>query len=807
MFFPDNILRYSRLLFACFMLFSVYSSLLAQQQSGISQHEIVSLFQKTVASYPQQKAFLHTDKTEYLAGETIWIKAYVAAATTNIPDTLSTNLYVELLNQKGDMAYMLLLRLDQGTAHGEMPIHDSIPGGNYRFRAYTDWMRNFDDDFLFTKDIYIHNPIEKNFIKRFDVFRNRRFNRNLDRKQEDMQFAFFPEGGHLVAGLENRVAFKAADALGAGVEAQGVILDDQNGQIAVFSTYFDGMGSFLFTPGHDKTYNAHISFSNGQQKRIKLPATVTNGQLLSVHHDNEDIVISVKRNFDHEAGAPANIYYLVVHTGGNVQFIDQFRFDDRLQEFTFRKEDLPGGISTVMLLDAHAVPLAERMIFISNNNIGQVHLTEKHIGKQADSQTLELKLEIDEHTGGSYSVAVLDTDSRSKKPRNNIAAEFLLFSDLAATRGNPAFYLDSDSEKAQKAVDLLMLTHFWRRFEWSNIIAGEFPDIRYGFPRGITIAGKVTPRSSSRETGSKNVELTVKHDRVDILNTTTDKQGNFSFTDLDYDGYFNALIRVEPGADRRAFLIELGGRNLSDIAFKANRYTRSLETTARSDAWERVPRPKTTMASRRSFIASPTSAGMYSDVDQVIYFDDIRDQYSRVIDVLETRVRGLVVDGGQILLRGPSSLIHNNEPLFLIDDQVVTRGQFLQTNIQEIDRLTVISGPQSAVFGSRGSNGALLLYTVRGDKHFYESFEYVVKGFHIPAQSFESKIFTAQYDNYNVSRSIFWEPNVQPNENNIIELSVSFDEDVRSARLIFQGVDETGKIFYSDFALDLIEHP
>ncbi len=48
--------------------------------------------------YPQQKVYLHLDKTSYKAGEMIWVKAYLLNGLNHLPDTLSTNLYVELIS-------------------------------------------------------------------------------------------------------------------------------------------------------------------------------------------------------------------------------------------------------------------------------------------------------------------------------------------------------------------------------------------------------------------------------------------------------------------------------------------------------------------------------------------------------------------------------------------------------------------------------------------------------------------------------------------------------------------------------------
>ncbi len=139
---------------------------------------------------------------------------------------MSTNLHVKLLNNKGDIASVLLLRLQNGFAYGDIALPDSLSEGNYQFIAFTDWMQNFDRKFFFQDDVYVYNPIEENFIRRTDVWRNRRFNRQLARAEEEMQFAFFPEGGNFLSGMENEVAFRAVNALGAGVVASGEVFDD-----------------------------------------------------------------------------------------------------------------------------------------------------------------------------------------------------------------------------------------------------------------------------------------------------------------------------------------------------------------------------------------------------------------------------------------------------------------------------------------------------------------------------------------------------------------------------------------------------
>ena len=98
--------------------------------------------------YPQQKVYLHLDKTAYHAGEKIWYRAYLVDARSHRPDTISKNLVVELVNSFGQISLIQLLRLENGFARGDFHIPDTLAEGLYQIRAYTNWMRNFGEEYL-----------------------------------------------------------------------------------------------------------------------------------------------------------------------------------------------------------------------------------------------------------------------------------------------------------------------------------------------------------------------------------------------------------------------------------------------------------------------------------------------------------------------------------------------------------------------------------------------------------------------------------------------------------------------------------
>ncbi len=789
------------LLVAVFMNLLIAGSLSAQRDTEYAQNVLPELDQPEI-EHPRQKVFLHTDKEEYIAGEHVWIKAYNVNAISHEPDLRSTNLYVELFNSKGKVASMIMLRLENGIAHGDIVLPDSLPGGSYRLRAYTDWMNHFDESLFFKKDLYIYNPIEKNFIKRWDAWRNRLFNYRLQREKDNMQFAFFPESGHLLSNVENNVAFKAADKHGRGVKASGRLYDKNDQKILTFQTFHNGMGSFRFMPEAGNRYHAAITYENGDTKNIRLPVIQTYGYILSVEQSDDYVTVAVNGQPSPSSHHGNRGVTLFAHSRGvavHKETIDPSG-DDHLIRIT--RDSWQEGVGQIMLFHAEGKPLAERLVFINKGEILQSEVHTQKVMKNGQAFA-EISIVPEAAPGQShYSVSVVDTGSETTDYRSNIATSLLLFGEIDYTVEDPWYYLQPESEHAALAADLVMMTHAWRRFDWEQPADDVHPEIQHYFPEGITFSGQVLPVSSGRKTGEIRLELAIYQDGAHTYGTITDEEGFFSYTDLDYEGLFTANLRLEQRPQRRPMRVEVEGKDLSGIHYEKNIHTRKFLTTSRGDNWKKVNRPQTFMKRERLFEPSQHTHSIYDDVDQTIYFDDIHDQYNSIFEVLRTRVHGLRIINGEIVLRGPSSIRRSNEPIYLIDDLMVNRSAFLNINLQEVDRLSVISGPKAAILGSRGANGALLIYTKRGDSRGADSYEFSLKGFHRPSETFESNIHTDYYLEKNICRTIFWEPNAQTGNDGKIRLSFPANEQLRNSRLILQGISTDGRITHTDVILE-----
>jgi hypothetical protein len=120
-------------------------------------HRIAQQLHKFYSLYPQEKVYLHQDKTLYSLGETIWFKAYLTKSSANA-DTVSTVVYADLISPDNKVIFSRTLQAKTGMAPGDFYLPDTLAEGLYQIRAYTNWMRNFDQAYFFTKEIKIASP-------------------------------------------------------------------------------------------------------------------------------------------------------------------------------------------------------------------------------------------------------------------------------------------------------------------------------------------------------------------------------------------------------------------------------------------------------------------------------------------------------------------------------------------------------------------------------------------------------------------------------------------------------------------------
>jgi len=151
-----------------FVLFS--SIAFAQKAPKTDINEIISSVNTFNDSLGIEKLYLQTDKPSYLSGDTLWLKAYLFDGSFFNASTKSGILYVEIANDSNRVVTRIMLPVFNGLASGQIALNEQeILQGGYILRAYTNWMRNFGEDYIFKKPIYVGNATDQDWLVNYNI--------------------------------------------------------------------------------------------------------------------------------------------------------------------------------------------------------------------------------------------------------------------------------------------------------------------------------------------------------------------------------------------------------------------------------------------------------------------------------------------------------------------------------------------------------------------------------------------------------------------------------------------------------------
>jgi hypothetical protein len=458
-------------------IFLSLSLLIGLQVSAQMAQRIDSTLSEYSERFPQEKVYVQFDRGRYNPGETIWFKAYLLAGFE--PDTYSRNIYFDWYDGDGKLLSHMVAPVFEASAKGQFDIPGDFPGGLLHVRAYTKWMLNFDTAFLYDKDVIVARPRGGSGASRAGASRT--------------ELGFFPEGGDLVTGLISKVAFKANDQRGIPAVVSGTVQGSDGSFVDSLTTEHDGMGSFVIKPQPGVRYTATWTDGSGQTFHTDLPSAAPGGIGLQIQPHNGQCMVIVRRTADHLPGGGRSLY-LLAHMNQRVVYAAQVSLEDKTEiAITVPTGDWPTGVLQYTLFDAEWKPVAERVVFVNN----QLHTFSASVQVVASSLEKrgrnELSIEVPDSVFSNLSVAV--TDDRLATGDDDIVSRLLLSDDIRGEVYHPSYYFSNVAgSPGSRQLDLVMLTHGWRRFRWADVIAGKFPETRYPRDTGyLELRGRVVP--------------------------------------------------------------------------------------------------------------------------------------------------------------------------------------------------------------------------------------------------------------------------------------------------------------------------
>jgi len=527
------------------ILFFLIISLNVHSQDTIGTSAKLIRFARNAALFsynnPQEKVYLHFDNTGYFLGETIWFKAYVVEALTNNPSAVSKTLYVELLTREGEMLQSKKIPIQNGICSGDFQLMDSLPGGYYEVRAYTRCMLNFGPEVVFSRVLPVFDQPVKEGKYADRKITNRKFTvptlREKNPFKERINVSFYPEGGSLVTGLKSNVAFKATGKDGKSIQISGNVLNSEGKEVATLKTLHDGMGVFSVIPD-GKKLTVKVNFEKNENS-FQLPASEVSGYVMTVASINNDsLFLTIRKSAD----LPQNdTLALAVNCRGKLIDFREITVSEKGFLMATLRKKLPTGICQFTLYDQLGRIRSERLVF----NLPELAFNSQKISAKITAKTNKerykpyelISLELASDTsltkyGTSVSVAVRDvtTSNFGNSDNSSIITNLLLSSDLKGYIENPAWYFQNNDTEHLLALDQLMLTQGWRRYNWKLMTGVEPFIVKEPIEEGLLLDGEV--RSILLKKPMKDVKVNfwmMRGNNAQQGRCLTDSTGKFYF--------------------------------------------------------------------------------------------------------------------------------------------------------------------------------------------------------------------------------------------------------------------------------------
>ena len=187
-------------------------------------------------------------------------------------------------------------------------------------------------------------------------------------------------------------------------------------------------------------------------------------------------------------------------------------------------EVIPEGNYTLRAYTRYMENLGGDYFFKKNIRIGNINGGNNNCELQITNY--EGNRRRDDFDVSFFSVAITDNADLSIDSLNTITASLLLSSELRGYIESPDYYLQ-DHREAAYALDHLMITHGWRRYELTEVIKGHYSHLQTGFELAKEISGSVKAYLTGRPVANRQVML-VSNDQS-LMQTTTDSVGQFRF--------------------------------------------------------------------------------------------------------------------------------------------------------------------------------------------------------------------------------------------------------------------------------------
>ncbi len=691
----------------------IFIALDSFQAQGKAEKAIETFSEK----YPQEKIHLVFNKKRVVAGENLWFKSFVFDGYDL--STISTTLFVELYDSSKTQISKKILPLINGQGNGNFLLPDNLKEGVYYIRAYTTWMANFNEDFQALRSFVVYNPSS---TQKVVVNDNSKWTASV-----------FPESGTFIDGISTKFAVR--------LQSQGMTPSDWNGyivdaakpdlKITSFKGFDQNVGSFSLTPKTGTKYQLIVSDSKGNKQTVDLPTVWDSGVNLQVSTGNDAVKFYLKsKNM-----APGTLYK-VIGTISN-QLVFKVNSEKILeQSYSIPASQLINGILQLTVFDAQENIVAQRLCFVQPELLKIKKPTLESLSLDESPRAPNSFNISQNQDNDAYTVLVMDGNSASSENENSLLSTLWLTGDITSKIYTPAQYFTPNHNS--EALDALLISEKWKRFDWRTIMSGTFPIISYKPQPYISYKGKVTIQGKPAPNTDMNLLFEMPNQGIKLYQVKTDSNGFFNLKGLYFEDAIKFSYQLNDPKIPKEQVQVIFQPDYSFIPLKNNLPENNYSLVQRNNEdkpSDEVERYMITKNNQNSFNEKATlieevelkaekkdktkelneklSGPLFQSANETV-FDLVNDNNSaqgsiNILQWLQGRVAGLTLesDMGNYIpkLRGSTMNIY-------LDEMKIDPSQVNSVSTADIAMVKVIKDYFAG--GSGGGSGAIAIYTKRG---------------------------------------------------------------------------------------------
>ena len=761
---------------------------------GISQIYSVDSIKNSFTRYQEttftERILLHSNKSFFVCGETIWYKIYLVEANTNQLVNTSKVVYVEIMNEEGKSILQSKIEMTDGTGYGSLFIPFSMQSGNYSIRAYTHWMKNFKPEFFFSKPIAIVNTLKKLPV--------------LISEKDSLDLQFFPEGGNLINGIENNMAFMVKDNQGKGIVGDGVILNEQKDTVAYFKTAKFGMGEFSFTPRKNHAYVAKFFANNSIVISKEITAALNSGMALQLKKiDKEKINISITKD-----GLPDRSCFLFIHAKGKIISTKWQQFDHDLAQFSIDESLMPEGVSHFTIFDELLKPICERLYFKQPKNLLKINVTtdsSNYATRAPIKINLSSEKQLQANEAMNCSLSVFRIDELQQADYEYIEEYLWLSSELKGAIETPGYYFNANNDSAAIAADLLMQTQGWSRFTWDEVLTSTKPMFKF-LPEyeGQIIEATISSGRPAKPVANVPVSLSIPGNPFIFKNAQSNNSGVLKFAADRWYGSNDIILQpTDSGGLKYQFDVHQPfSESISPTTYTGKLITKTFEKELRfhsvnaqvmntflNDSLLKASTPDTNY-----FYGKNARKYLLDNYTRFVTLEEVLREY-----VVEVKVRKLKDNFSFRVLNQPFQSYFETAPLVLLDGVPMQNiNALMEYDPLKIKQLDVIPG--NYFYGKNVYEGVMSFTTYTGKLEGFTLNPNAVvieyEGLQLKREFYAPKYLTAENTNSRTPdfrEALLWKPEIKAKLNQIETIEFYTGDLTGKFIVIAQGIGSSGK--------------